>query len=44
MFGLVDAPFESLAIGQPVEARPLRDVDGITLLAFRPRGAVEGPR
>ncbi len=44
VFGLLDAPFESLAIGQPVEARPLRDVAGITLLAFRPRGAVEGPR
>ena len=39
VFGLLDAPFDSLDIGQPVEARPLTDVAGITLLAFRPQGA-----
>ena len=39
VFGLLDAPFESLAIGQPVKARPLTDVPGITLLAFEPQGA-----
>jgi uncharacterized OB-fold protein len=37
VFGLVDAPFESLAIGLPVELELRRDVAGVTLLSFRPR-------
>ena len=37
VFGLLDAPFESLSIGQPVELDPLGDEPGLTLLAFRPR-------
>jgi len=44
VFGLLEAPFESLAIGQPVELRLRGDLDGVTLLAFRPRGAPNRPR
>jgi uncharacterized OB-fold protein len=44
VFGLLEAPFESLAIGQPVEVRLRRDVPGVTLLAFRPHGAPDPPR
>jgi uncharacterized OB-fold protein len=36
VFGVLDAPFESLEIGQPVELRPLPDSSGLMLLAFRP--------
>jgi uncharacterized protein len=38
VFGLLEAPFESLAIGQQVELELLPDPSGLTLLAFRPRG------
>lgn len=44
VFGLLEAPFESLAIGQPVQLRLRRDVPPMTLLAFRPRGASNRPR
>ena len=37
VFGLLDAPFESLEIGQPVQAHPVADDGGLTLLVFRPR-------
>ena len=36
VFGLLDAPFDELAIGQGMTAAPLNDVPGITLLVFRP--------
>jgi uncharacterized OB-fold protein len=44
VFGLLDAPFEALAIGQPVELHLHREVPGPTLLAFRPRGGADSPR
>jgi uncharacterized OB-fold protein len=44
VFGLLEAPFESLAIGQQVELRLRRDVPGLTLLAFQPRGGSDPPR
>ncbi|MGH2979224.1 MAG: Zn-ribbon domain-containing OB-fold protein [Solirubrobacterales bacterium] len=44
VFGLLEAPFESLTIGQPVALSLRRDVPGVTLLAFRPDGAANRPR
>jgi uncharacterized protein len=44
VFGLLEAPFESLEIGRPVELGLRRDVPGVTLLAFRPREAKDRPR
>jgi uncharacterized OB-fold protein len=38
VFGVFEAPFETLAIGAPVEVRPRKDGSGLTLLGFRPRG------
>jgi hypothetical protein len=38
VFGVFEAPFERLAIGAPVEVRPLPDDQGLTLLAFRLTG------
>lgn len=37
VFGLLEAPFESLSIGQPVELALRTEAEGLTLLAFRPR-------
>ena len=37
VFGLLDVPFESLEIGQPVEGHPVHDDAGLSLLVFRPR-------
>ena len=37
VFGVLEAPFESLSIGQPVQLRLLGDPTDLTLLAFRPR-------
>jgi hypothetical protein len=37
VFGLLDAPFESLEIGQPVRARLVADESGLSLLVFHPR-------
>ena len=37
IFGLLDAPFESLSIGQRVQLHLRNDGHGLTLLAFRPR-------
>jgi uncharacterized OB-fold protein len=37
VFGLLAAPFESLEVGQPVQAHPVADDGGLTLLVFRPR-------
>jgi uncharacterized OB-fold protein len=37
LFGLFEAPFETLAIGRPIEVHPRRDSSGLTLLGFRPR-------
>lgn len=36
VFGLLEAPVESLAIGQPVEVELRPDESGLTLLVFRP--------
>lgn len=38
VFGLLAAPFESLAIGQAVDVELRPDAAGLTLLAFRLRG------
>jgi uncharacterized OB-fold protein len=38
VFGVFEAPFERLAIGAPVDVRPLPDDQGLTLLAFRLSG------
>ena len=37
VLGVLEAPFESLSIGQPVVLALLRDHPDLTLLAFRPR-------
>jgi uncharacterized OB-fold protein len=37
VFGLLDAPFESLKIGLPVVGRPVADEAGLPLLVFNPR-------
>ena len=37
LFGLFEAPFETLAIGHPIEVHPRRDASGLTLLGFRSR-------
>jgi uncharacterized OB-fold protein len=37
LFGVFEAPFESLAVGQPIEAHPRRDDAGLTLIGFRTR-------
>jgi uncharacterized OB-fold protein len=37
VFGLLEAPFESLTIGDPVALALRTDPEGLTLLAFRPR-------
>jgi uncharacterized OB-fold protein len=36
VFGLLEAPFESLEIGQPVALELRADESGLTLLVFRP--------
>jgi uncharacterized OB-fold protein len=38
LFGMFEAAaFETLSIGQPVDAHPVKDEWGLTLIAFRPR-------
>jgi uncharacterized OB-fold protein len=39
VFGVFEEQYEELAIGDPIEVRPRRDVPGLTLLGFslRPR-------
>jgi uncharacterized OB-fold protein len=37
LFGLFEAPFETLAVDRPIEVRPRKDSAGLTLLGFRPR-------
>jgi uncharacterized OB-fold protein len=38
LFGVFEAPFETLALGDPIEVHPRKDSSGLTLLGFRPRG------
>jgi uncharacterized OB-fold protein len=38
VFGVFEAPFETLAIGGPIEVHPREDSLGLTLLGFRPGG------
>jgi uncharacterized OB-fold protein len=37
LFGLFEAPLESLVVGRPIEVCPRKDSSGLTLLGFRPR-------
>lgn len=37
LFGVFEAPFETLAIGGPIEVHPRKDSLGLTLLGFRSR-------